>query len=95
MRSVVAIPHLLISRQEKKFINVLNNTELQQVVNIFREENASLDDINGAGEKVFIALYGGKNSEETMDSLRFKLSQKSLVKDNFNLVCLSHYSSCT
>ncbi|GBN12247.1 hypothetical protein AVEN_262782-1 [Araneus ventricosus] len=63
-------------------------SELQQVVNIFRDENACPDDINEAGEKVLIALYGRKKSEETRDSLIFKLFQKSLVKNNFILVFL-------
>ncbi|GBO32322.1 hypothetical protein AVEN_17287-1 [Araneus ventricosus] len=63
-------------------------SELQQVVNIFRDENACPDDIDEAGQKVLIALYGRKKSEETRDSLIFKLFQKSLVKDNFILVFL-------
>ncbi|GBM95962.1 hypothetical protein AVEN_146469-1 [Araneus ventricosus] len=78
--------HIFSFRQgKKKFIIVLNSTELQQIVNIFRDENACPDDIDEAGQKVLIALYGGKNREETFDYLRFKLFQKSLVKNNFNL----------
>ncbi|GBM40097.1 hypothetical protein AVEN_246006-1 [Araneus ventricosus] len=34
---------------KKKFINVLNSTELQQVVNIFRDENACPYDIDEEG----------------------------------------------
>ncbi|GBM47754.1 hypothetical protein AVEN_237984-1 [Araneus ventricosus] len=34
---------------KKKFMNILNRTELQQVVNIFRDENACPDDIDEAG----------------------------------------------
>ncbi|GBO23878.1 hypothetical protein AVEN_84705-1 [Araneus ventricosus] len=67
-----------------KFMNVLKSTELQKVVNIFRDKNACPDDIDEAGQKVLIALYGGKNSKE----LRFKFFQKSLVKNNFNLASL-------
>ncbi|GBM82465.1 hypothetical protein AVEN_48628-1 [Araneus ventricosus] len=63
-------------------------SELQQIVNIFRDENACPDDIDEAGEKVLIALYGRKTSEETRDSLIFKLFQKSLLKNNFILVFL-------
>ncbi|GBN04393.1 hypothetical protein AVEN_20476-1 [Araneus ventricosus] len=63
-------------------------SELQQVVNIFRDENACPDDIDEAGEKVLIALYGRKKSEETRDSLIFELFQKSLVKNNFISVFL-------
>ncbi|GBO22856.1 hypothetical protein AVEN_178607-1, partial [Araneus ventricosus] len=62
-------------------------SELQQVVNVFRDENACPDGIDEAG-KVLIALYGRKKSEETRDSLRFKLFQKSLVKNNFHLAFL-------
>ncbi|GBO33235.1 hypothetical protein AVEN_185888-1 [Araneus ventricosus] len=35
-------------------------SELQQIVNIFRDENACPDDIDEAGQKVWIVLYGGK-----------------------------------
>ncbi|GBO43850.1 hypothetical protein AVEN_26464-1 [Araneus ventricosus] len=62
--------------------------ELQQVVNIFRNENACPDDIDEVGQKVLIALYGRKKSEEARDSLIFKLFQKSLVKNNLILVLL-------
>ncbi|GBN55408.1 hypothetical protein AVEN_141919-1 [Araneus ventricosus] len=61
-------------------------SELQQVVNIFRDEIACPDDIDEAGQTVLIALYGRKKSEEIRDSLIFKLLQKSLVKNNFILV---------
>ncbi|GBN77915.1 hypothetical protein AVEN_210383-1 [Araneus ventricosus] len=70
----------LFRQGKKKFINVLNSTELQQVLGIFCDENACPDDTDEARQNVQIALYGGKDSEETMDSLRFKLFQKSLVK---------------
>ncbi|GBO18396.1 hypothetical protein AVEN_119577-1, partial [Araneus ventricosus] len=63
-------------------------SELQQVVNIFRDENACPDDIDEAEQKVLIALHGRKKSEETRDSLIFKLFQKSLVKNNFILIFL-------
>ncbi|GBL95259.1 hypothetical protein AVEN_37720-1 [Araneus ventricosus] len=63
-------------------------SELQQVVNIFRDENACPDDIDEAEQKVLISLCGRKNSEETRDSLIFKLFQKSLVKNNFILIFL-------
>ncbi|GBM81696.1 hypothetical protein AVEN_92823-1 [Araneus ventricosus] len=63
-------------------------SELQQVVNIFRDENACPGDIDDAGYKVLIALYGRKKSEEKRDSRIFKLFQKSLVKNNFILVFL-------
>ncbi|GBM85120.1 hypothetical protein AVEN_62874-1 [Araneus ventricosus] len=43
---------------KKKFINVLNSTEMQQVVNIFHDENACPVDIDEEGHKVLIALYG-------------------------------------
>ncbi|GBM52384.1 hypothetical protein AVEN_100966-1 [Araneus ventricosus] len=74
----------LFRQGKKKFINILKSTELQKVVNIFRDENACPDDIDEAGQKVFIALRGEKNSKE----LRFKLFQKSLVKNDFNLASL-------
>ncbi|GBO33873.1 hypothetical protein AVEN_200143-1 [Araneus ventricosus] len=67
---------------------IYQSSEPQQVVNIFRDENACPDDIDEAGEKVLIALYGRKKSVETRDSLIFKLFQKSLVKNNFILVFL-------
>ncbi|GBM36239.1 hypothetical protein AVEN_71947-1 [Araneus ventricosus] len=78
----------LFRQGKKKFMNVLNSTELQKVVNIFRDENAYPDDIDEAGRKVLIVLNGGKN----IKGLRFKLIQKSLVK-NFNLASLTREHS--
>ncbi|GBM30691.1 hypothetical protein AVEN_259562-1 [Araneus ventricosus] len=49
------------SRQgKKKFMNVLNRTELKQGVNIFRDKSACPDDIDEVGQKVLIALYRGR-----------------------------------
>ncbi|GBM69534.1 hypothetical protein AVEN_175397-1 [Araneus ventricosus] len=48
----------LFRYEKKKFINVLNSTELQQVVNIFRDENACPYDIDEEEQKVLIALLG-------------------------------------
>ncbi|GBN82207.1 hypothetical protein AVEN_259319-1 [Araneus ventricosus] len=69
----------LFRQGKKKFISVLYSTELQQVVNIFRDENACMNDVDEARQKVLITM-SGKNSEETLDSLRFKLFKKSLEK---------------
>ena len=45
----------LFRQGKKKFVNILNNP----VVKIFNCENACPDDIDKAGQKVLIALYGG------------------------------------
>ncbi|GBO08940.1 hypothetical protein AVEN_35399-1 [Araneus ventricosus] len=55
---------------KKKFMNIMNSTELQKVVNVFRDENACPDDIDEAGQKVLILLYGGKNTDAREHSLR-------------------------
>ncbi|GBM18440.1 hypothetical protein AVEN_66807-1 [Araneus ventricosus] len=47
----------LFRQGKNKFVNVLSSTELQQVVNILRVENACQDDIDEARQKVLIALY--------------------------------------
>ncbi|GBN61174.1 hypothetical protein AVEN_11219-1 [Araneus ventricosus] len=45
-----------VFRQGKKeFMNVLNSTEVQKVVNIFRDENACRYEVEEAGQKVLIA----------------------------------------
>ncbi|GBN87296.1 hypothetical protein AVEN_255324-1 [Araneus ventricosus] len=46
----------LFRQGKKKFMNVLSRTELQQVSNIFPDENVWPDDIDEAGQKVIIAL---------------------------------------
>ncbi|GBM39053.1 hypothetical protein AVEN_119755-1 [Araneus ventricosus] len=79
-----------ISRMVAGEEEIYQCSELQQVVNILRDENACPDDIDEAGQKVLIALYGRKKSEETRDSLIFKLFQKSRVKNDFILVFLPH-----
>ncbi|GBN33552.1 hypothetical protein AVEN_121618-1 [Araneus ventricosus] len=50
----------LFRKRKKKFMNILNSTELKQVVNIFRDESACPDDIDEVGHKVLIALYRGR-----------------------------------
>ncbi|GBO13605.1 hypothetical protein AVEN_133975-1 [Araneus ventricosus] len=71
-------------------------SEVQQVVNIFHDENACPDDIDEEQQKVLIALYGRKKSEETRDSLIFKLFSKITSQKLFHFsISPSHDSSCT
>ncbi|GBL74028.1 hypothetical protein AVEN_230942-1 [Araneus ventricosus] len=50
-------------------------------------KQAQLDRIVDAGQRLLVALYGGKD-DDTLNSLRFQLFTNSLVKDNFNLASL-------
>uniref|UniRef100_A0A8D8YJ99 Uncharacterized protein n=1 Tax=Cacopsylla melanoneura TaxID=428564 RepID=A0A8D8YJ99_9HEMI len=47
---------------------------------VFREPNATNDQIAEAGEKFLIQLYGGEHGTPSLDSLRYQLFIKSVVK---------------
>ncbi|GBL82118.1 hypothetical protein AVEN_252321-1 [Araneus ventricosus] len=51
-------PSAVLRHEKKKFISVLNSTELRKVVNIFLDENACPCEVDEAGQKVLIACVG-------------------------------------
>lgn len=69
-----------------KFMKKLNkNDELVKAAKLFKNKNLEQNVISEAGEQLFIALYGGSNTEASIDSLRFKCFLKSSNKTKLNL----------
>lgn len=69
-----------------EFVKVLR--VLKQAVSISLDDNARSDENNEAGN-ILIDLYGEKGYAATLDSLRFLLFQKSLIKkSNSNVAFL-------
>jgi hypothetical protein len=80
-------------RQGKmKFLKLLNkNKQLGQLVSIFRDENASQDDVDKAGQHVVAFIYAAKASEQTsLDALWYQLFAQSIIKIGFDLASLPH-----
>lgn len=71
MRSVVEISHpLILERGKKEFMKLLE-TVLQQIVNIFRDENVCSNDNIEEGHTFLNALCEVKCSKQILDYLRF------------------------
>jgi hypothetical protein len=73
-----------------KFLKLLNKKkQLGQVVSIFKDQNASQDNVDKAGQRIIAFIYGVKSSEQTsLDALRYKLFAQSIIKIGFNLASL-------
>jgi hypothetical protein len=75
-----------------KFLKLLNkNKQLGQLVSIFRDENASQDDVDKSGQCVIVIPFinAAKSSEQTsLDVLRYELFAQSISKIGFNLASL-------
>lgn len=72
-------------------IKVINNlkkrTYVKEAMNAFYDENADPDGIDAAGEKIFVAIYGGQPDEE-LNTLRYNYFARSVTKSKFNLSSL-------
>src|ERR1700761_7518186 len=79
-------------RQGKlKFVKTLvRNEELGKVVQVFKNPNAERQEIEEAGILFLVAVYRGKRGDVSLDSLRFELFSKILVRNNFQLASLPH-----
>ena len=72
-----------------KFCSALQKQpNLIEVVSAFRKSEATPDQIGKAGEKFFVALYGGDMNAQTLDDLRCQLFEKSVTKSKFHLARL-------
>lgn len=72
-----------------KFCSALQkHPNLVEVVSAFRESEATPNQIGKAGEKFFVALYGGDMNAQTLDDLRCQLFEKSVIKSKFHLARL-------
>lgn len=49
--------------------------------------HSNIPSIGAAGEKVLVALYGGKEND-SLDSLRYSAFSRSVTKSKFNLASL-------
>ena len=81
-------PSSLYRQGKKKFVKlVVQNEKLLKVIQVFMSKDHPLDSIVDAGQKFFVALYGGE-SDDTLNGLRFQLFAKSMVKIQFYLASL-------
>lgn len=72
MKNNILFLHLLyhpFADKKKSFKLVLHNEKLQEVVQVFLNDNARPDEIVDAEQQFLVVLYGGK-SENSSDALR-------------------------
>lgn len=73
---------------KKKFVDILKkNKSLRDVLLVFYEKNADEEALKLAGEKFFLALYGG-DLEDDLDELRYVKFAKSTTKNKANLASI-------
>lgn len=72
---------LKVTTLSKKFEN------LEIAIDTFVNRNSDPDSIDAAGEKVLVALYGGK-TEDSLNKLRYDGFSRSITKSKFNLASL-------
>ena len=78
----------------KKKIDVINkNVYLQKGLKLFGKSNPGQNIIAAAGESVFIALYGGNESDSSIDQLRYKMFSRAGLKTKTDLSRLLPTSS--
>ena len=67
---------------------IQNSDSLNQTVQFFEEEIVCPDDIDAAGEKFLIALYGASGKVISFDSIRYQHFMRSATKSKMNLASL-------
>lgn len=78
----------IFNKGKLKLSTLLEKSEyLQNAIDIFLNVNSDPDAIDEAGEKVLVALYGGKN-ENNLNNLRYDGFTRSITKSKFNLASL-------
>ncbi|KYN12193.1 hypothetical protein ALC57_15644 [Trachymyrmex cornetzi] len=79
----------LFNQGKIKLLNILKqNTQLNEIVEIFREENADSHNISEAGERVLAALYGYSDDVRSLNDIRYYCFTRSVYKTKFNLASL-------
>ncbi|GBN09761.1 hypothetical protein AVEN_58661-1 [Araneus ventricosus] len=68
-------------RQGKKLFQfILRKEAFLQITQVNMSKQVQLDSIVDAGQRLLVALYGGKDGD-TLNGLRFQMFTKSLVKE--------------
>lgn len=72
-----------------KFIKTLEkHPKLVSAVELFKQETVDPTVLASAGERFYIALYGGNQNEKSIDHLRYKRFVKSVTKSKCNISSL-------
>lgn len=66
---------------------VLQESQIQEAVKCFKVPNAQPDDLDDAGEKILVKMYGGK-LPKSLNDLRYEGFARSLTKSKYNLCSL-------
>ncbi|KAJ8733220.1 hypothetical protein PYW08_001518 [Mythimna loreyi] len=66
---------------------VLKDSQIQEALECFKVPNAQPDDLDDAGEKNFVKMYGGK-LPKSLNDLRYEGFARSITKSKYNLCSL-------
>lgn len=71
----------IYGKGKKQLLKIFEaNASLMECVRVFNSTDATPNEIEKAGERIFLFLYGTTNFNITLDNLRYILFQKSLKK---------------
>lgn len=74
-------PQVPYMGKEKQLLELVKNSDvLQECADIFNKINATANEVQQAGEKVFLSMYGAKDDNTSLDEYRYAIFQKSLKK---------------
>lgn len=73
-------------KEKSKIIALLEKDEsLRETADIFNKPCIHPNDIEFAGQVIFVALYGGATCKDTLSELRFEKFTQSAIKSKVNL----------
>lgn len=67
---------------------VEKNAQLDAIIGVYKDKEARPEEIEDAGARFLVTLYGGDMDKESLEDIRYKLFVKSSIKCKFNLASL-------
>lgn len=67
---------------------VEKNAQLDAIIGVYKDKEARAEEIEDAGARFLVTLYGGDMDKESLEDIRYKLFVKSSIKSKFNLASL-------
>jgi hypothetical protein len=72
-----------------KFCSLVEkNAQLNAIIGVYKDEEARPEEIEDAGVRFLVTLYGGDIDKESLEEIRYKRFVKSSIKSKFNLASL-------
>ncbi|CAG9820707.1 unnamed protein product [Phaedon cochleariae] len=79
----------IFNQGKNKFLKIIMKfPELNEIIEVFKDESADANAIAVAGENFLIKLYGVSQKDSSLDFLRYQQFSRSATKSKFNLASL-------